>query len=156
FAWSFGKEPIAGVTPFCQMHSFVEAYERRDLAEKAESRRFGLKRPLRLGGQEYGTVTVSETASQPAAAAADGICMTPLRTPLAATGFTQTTLNLLASKFNDLGFMPMQGGAVSPAIAEREKNSALEPGGPLAVSLITGDFDLSGIGTVTHIDGRRV
>src|SRR5206468_1776541 len=29
-------------------------------------------------------------------------------------------------------------------------------GGPLSISLITGDFDLSGIGTVTHIEGKRV
>src|SRR5579871_3891170 len=31
YAWAFGKEPIAGVTPFSQMHSYVESYERRDL-----------------------------------------------------------------------------------------------------------------------------
>src|ERR1022692_3866263 len=30
YAWTFGKEPIAGVTPFSQMVSFAEAYERRD------------------------------------------------------------------------------------------------------------------------------
>ena len=29
YAWPFGKEPIAGVTPFSQMHGFVEALERR-------------------------------------------------------------------------------------------------------------------------------
>src|SRR5438128_7764756 len=33
FAWAYGKEPIAGVTPFGQMHSYVEAFERRDVAE---------------------------------------------------------------------------------------------------------------------------
>src|SRR5207253_7335441 len=37
-----------------------------------------------------------------------------------------------------------------------EKDAALEPGGPLAIAMITGDFDLSGIGTVTHIEGNRV
>src|SRR5258706_13649801 len=33
YAWAFGKEPIAGITPFSQMHGFVESFERRDLAE---------------------------------------------------------------------------------------------------------------------------
>src|SRR5262249_43329588 len=33
---------------------------------------------------------------------------------------------------------------------------ALSPGGALSVALITGDFDMSGIGTVTHIEGKRV
>src|SRR5947208_1679119 len=36
YAWAYGKEPIAGVTPFSQMHGFVEAYERRDLAEQGK------------------------------------------------------------------------------------------------------------------------
>src|SRR5207249_3216206 len=69
YAWPFGKEPIAGVTPFSQMHGYVESYEHRDLVEQAD-------KPTR--------------------------------------------------------------------------------GGPLAVALVRGDFDLSGIGTVTHIEGHRV
>src|SRR5438874_6665853 len=28
YAWAFGKEPIAGITPFPQMQGFVEALER--------------------------------------------------------------------------------------------------------------------------------
>src|SRR5207245_11735186 len=54
------------------------------------------------------------------------------------------------------GLLAMQGGGASAAIHAQEKNVTLEPGGPLAVAMVTGDFDLSGIGTVTHIDGGRV
>jgi hypothetical protein len=50
----------------------------------------------------------------------------------------------------------MQGGGASTKVAEEAKDTPLEPGGPLAVAMITGDFDLSGIGTVTHIEGNRV
>ena len=46
YAWPYGKEPIAGVTPFCQMHGFVEAFERRDLAEHDKPVRVGLRQPL--------------------------------------------------------------------------------------------------------------
>src|SRR5262249_24598333 len=49
-----------------------------------------------------------------------------------------------------------QGGAVSGKVADKEKDIALEPGGPLVVTMIRGDFDMSGIGTVTHIEGNRV
>ena len=42
YAWPYGKEPIAGVTPFCQMQAFVQSYERRDLAEEGKPRRVGL------------------------------------------------------------------------------------------------------------------
>src|SRR5439155_22834323 len=60
FAWPFGKEPIAGVTPFCQMHSFVETYERRDLTEKQTPTRVGLRAPLHIGDAVFGSVTVSQ------------------------------------------------------------------------------------------------
>jgi hypothetical protein len=52
--------------------------------------------------------------------------------------------------------VPVQGGGASARVAAEEKDAVLEPGGPLAVALISGDFDLSGIGTVTHIEGDRV
>ena len=47
YAWSFGKEPIAGVTPFSQMVRFAAAYERRDLAgeKKKQTARIGLATP---------------------------------------------------------------------------------------------------------------
>jgi hypothetical protein len=156
YAWAFGKEPIAGVTPFSQMHGFVEAYERRDVAEKAGPNRVGLREPLKLDGRQFDTVTVSEGFDDPTPTAADGLWMVPLRTPLCASGFTPHSLALLRDQCRASGLVPMQGGTAAPAIVEREKRVPLEPGGPLAVSLIQGDFDLSGIGTVTHIRGQRV
>ena len=41
YAWPYGKEPIAGITPFSQMHGFVEAFERRDADphQQADARR---------------------------------------------------------------------------------------------------------------------
>jgi hypothetical protein len=156
YAWAFGKEPIAGVTPFSQMHGYVEAYERRDLVEQAKPGRVGLRTPLRVGGQSFDTVTVSEGFDAPEPTAADGLWLMPLRTPVAASGFTGHSLRLLGDRLRGSGLVPVQGGAASGKIAEEEKDTPLVPGGPLAVALVTGDFDLSGIGTVTHIEGNRV
>lgn len=156
YAWAYGTEPIAGITPFCQMHGYVEAYERRDLAEKARPTRVGLRVPLTIGGKEFDTVTVSQGFDDPEPTAADGLWLTPLRTPLAATGFTSHSLKLLRKHCAGSGLVPVMGGGASAPVADEAKGVALEPGGPLAVALITGDFDLSGIGTVTHIEGDRV
>ncbi len=38
YAWPYGKEPIAGITPFVQMQDYVASYEKRDLAQKDKSR----------------------------------------------------------------------------------------------------------------------
>ncbi len=156
YAWAFGKEPIAGVTPFSQMHGFVEAYERRDLAEQGEPQRIGLRAPLHLGGTDYLSVTVSQHSGERPPAGGDSLWLTPLQTPLAATGFTAHSLNLFRERGRHAGLVPVQGGGAGAAVTEQERNVALEPGGPLAVALITGDFDLSGIGTVTHLEGDRV
>jgi hypothetical protein len=156
YAWPFGKEPIAGVTPFCQMHDYVEAYERRDVAEDAKSHQVGLASPLNIGGREYRSVTVSESLDGPEPTAADGLWMVPLKTPLAATGFTPHSLALLRKRFPGVGLVPAQGGGVSGKVAAEVGDVTIEPGAALTVALITGDFDLSGIGTVTHVDGKRV
>jgi hypothetical protein len=156
YAWAGGKEPIAGVTPFCQMHAYVEAFERRDLAEEGKPRRVGLRTPVTAGGFSFDTVTVSQGFDDPDPTTADGLWMVPLRTPLAATGFTPHSLSLLRERLRGSGFLPMQGGGASAEIADDEKNTPLQAGGPLAVALVQGDFDMSGIGTVTHIEGNRV
>jgi hypothetical protein len=157
FAWPYGKEPIAGVTPFSQMHSYVEAFERRDLAEQSKATRVGLKTPVRAGGKSFDAVTIAQSFDPPAAPKdEDGLFLMPLQTPMAASGFTPHTLSLLRDRVKGYGMLPMQGGAATARIAEEEKNAVLEPGGPLAVAMITGDFDLSGIGTVTHVEGNRI
>jgi hypothetical protein len=157
YAWPFGKEPIAGITPFCQMHKYVESYERRDIAEE-ENRpgRVGLKAPLHIDGQRFDAVTVSNDFDDPQPTAADGLWMVPLRTPLAASGFTQHSLTLLRDQFRGSGMVPMQGGGVGGKVMDEEAEAKIEPGAALSVALVLGDFDLSGIGTVTHVEGKRV
>jgi SpoIVB peptidase S55 len=156
YAWPFGKEPIAGVTPFCQMHGFVEAFERRDLAEEGKPRRIGLLTPVTIDGQKYDSVTVSQGTDAPVEAAQDGLWLVPLQTPLVATGFTPRSLALLREHLHGTGLVPLQGGGTTGQVAGAEKETPLEIGGPLAVALVQGDFDMSGIGTVTHIEGNRV
>ncbi len=61
YAWPYGKEPIAGITPFCQMHGFVEAFERRDLAEQRPSRRASACATARPStARTFDTVTVAQ------------------------------------------------------------------------------------------------
>jgi hypothetical protein len=156
YAWAYGKEPITGVTPFSQMRSYVETYERRELAEEAKAARLDLRSPVTIGGKDFGSVTVSESFEKPEIPPGDRLWMTPLETPVSGTGFTLHSLKLLRERAGAGGLLPVQGGGATAKIAEEEQNTTLLPGGPLAVAMITGDFDLSGIGTVTQIEGDRV
>jgi hypothetical protein len=154
FAWAYGKEPIAGLTPFCQMQEYVAGLPKKRPGG-GPATRVGLGERLYLGGKEFDSVTVAQGHEAPPADA-EGLWLTPLATPLAATGFTPYSLRLLRERCGDMGLLPVQTGGAAPAVTEQEKNAVLEPGAPLAVGLITGDFDLSGIGTVTHVEGDRV
>jgi hypothetical protein len=156
YAWPFGKEPIAGITPFGQMQGFVEALERRDEVSTGKPVRVGLRDGLRVGNREFSAVTISQGWEETQPREQDGLFLMPLRSPLAASGFTPDSLRLLSRRLGRFGLVPMQAGAASARIVEEEKDTPLEPGGPLAVSLIRGDFDLSGIGTVTHVEGNRI
>lgn len=156
FGWSSGKDPIAGITPFVQMHEFVEAYERRDSAELLRPRRIGLAAPVKVGGVEYDAVSVAQSFADVPTTDTEFV-LRPLRTPLSATGFSANALRHFHDRLGkSLGLVPMQGGGVQGKVAADVKDIPLEPGGSLALSLVLGDFDLSGIGTVTHIEGQRV
>src|SRR5262249_5265776 len=82
--------------------------------------------------------------------------LVPLRTPLAASGFTPHSLDLLRRRTGGLGLVPVVGGASSGNVLGGAKNGDPGPGGPRAGSLLPRDFDLPGIGPGTHIEGKRV
>ncbi len=163
FAWEFAKDPIAGVTPFSQMIQYVRSNDRRIAAESKEigSQKFHAANlpivPLidGLAGEDTETSWPSLPAAVPVAGG--GMAgMTPIVTPLAASGFTAKALSTLGDRLRPLGMAPMAGGAASERIIREEGDRPLVPGSPLSIAMVTGDFDLSGIGTVTHVEGNRV
>ena len=85
--------------------------------------------------------------------------MTPIETPLTFSGFSQRTLSEFGPMFQQLGMTPVQGGASaalnSPKPAADWK-TALQPGDAVAGVLVSGDMAVTGLGTVTYNDGKRV
>jgi hypothetical protein len=162
YAWTFAKEPIAGITPFVQMVEFVDSFERREGLAKA--RRFPLPEPLRLGdrtwteiwiGQETGGIAASAAHATGNPRPSESLHLTPLQLPLAGIGFTSHALQLLGERVAGYGLVPVQGGAVGnvkPAATTNE----LVPGSALAVSLVSGDLSLYTIGTLTQVVGERI
>src|SRR5438874_2589907 len=83
YAWPFGKEPIAGITPFGQMQGFVEALQRRDVVSRTTPVRVGLRDSLSVGAREFRSVTVAQDWDDSRRDAADALFLMPLRSPLA-------------------------------------------------------------------------
>ncbi|MFO0867180.1 MAG: hypothetical protein U0744_21500 [Gemmataceae bacterium] len=143
------------MTPFSQMHEFAASFEKKDCGENGPVRT-SLRSPIRVGDRQFDSITISSDFGDPQPTSADGIWMVPLRTPIAVTGFTRNSIAHFRDDFASLGMVPMQGGGVAGNIPDAEKNVPLLPGGALTVAMVAGDFDMSGIGTVTHIEGKRV
>ncbi|MEN6532693.1 MAG: hypothetical protein ABFD89_03470 [Bryobacteraceae bacterium] len=88
-----------------------------------------------------------------------GAIMTPIETPLAFSGFHEDVLRQFGSLFDEMGVVAVQGGAsgrVSGSTPAPGWRNALQPGDPVAGVLVSGDMTISGLGTVTYNDGRRV
>jgi hypothetical protein len=160
FAWEFAKDPIAGVTPFEQMVEFVRSSDRRIAAEAKD-----LDKHAGVGARGWGWSPAVEglgadgSASRPEPVSVSGASLAGMKaiaTPVAASGFSAKALAILEERFRSVGLAPMAGGAASKEVIKQEGDKPLTPGAPLSIAMVTGDFDLSGIGTVTHVEGNRV
>jgi hypothetical protein len=151
FAWEFAKDPIAGVTPFGQTVQYVRSNDRRIAAEALAKERA----VVRAAWVEL-PIDPAADLTPVRAAGASLAGMRPIATPLATSGFGPRALALLQERLGPLGLAPMAGGAAQEEIVKAEGDKPLVPGAPLSVAMVTGDFDISGIGTVTHVEGDRV
>ncbi len=153
----FAKEAIAGITPIGDMVKAGAGASPGDGA-RAETRPDLLGRFLQAAGDPGEPVPGSE---RPNHRQAEGMRLVsswagdlePIGTPLVCSGCDPGVLRYYAPIFEARGLEPTAGGggtdsALVPA--------TLEPGSAVGGALVSGDLSLNGIGTVTHIDGKRV
>jgi hypothetical protein len=163
YSFPFGKEPIAGITPFAEM---VEAT--RVETPRAPSARFrsildhgGLSAPLDRDAiaaafeRPLRAVVPGPFRGESLPASLSGAALQPLSLPLVFSGFDASAFEWARGLFASLGFAPVLGAGASSSAALGPLPD-LEPGGAVGVSLIEGDLDLSATGTITHIDRDRV
>jgi hypothetical protein len=85
--------------------------------------------------------------------------MTPIATPITMSGFTDDAVREFAPIFNQLGLTASQGGAggaLDSAKPAADWRSSLQPGETVAAVLVSGDMTMTGGGTVTYNDGKRI
>ncbi len=88
-----------------------------------------------------------------------GAMMQPIDTPLAFSGFHESTLRHFGPQMEKMGLRPVMGGAggadyeVKPS---KDWRTSLAPGQPIVGVLVSGDMNVSGLGTVTYNDGKKV
>ena len=156
----FSPDSICGITP---IESMLEIND-FDASRPADARTPGATAPSK-------TVAAAEMPNDLLArlvAAGVGVSglpqhaplLTPIETPLIFSGFSEKTMRAFDPMFSQMGITPVQGGGGAAGnlsakpVAGWEKS--LNPGDSVAGILVSGDLSVTGTGTVTYNDGKRI
>lgn len=151
YGFPFSKEPIAGITPIEEMLAIVTE-PAKPPSSSAPSIPFTQKMTiddlLSLRGPRLGAVP---------AASFNGSTISPLKVPLVLGGFSSSAADHVRSALGPLGFLPLlAGGKATVQDKTLQADLSVREGDALALQLVTGDLDVSAVGTATYVDGDKV
>ncbi|HKE22243.1 MAG TPA: hypothetical protein VKB88_07615 [Bryobacteraceae bacterium] len=157
---TFSPDAICGITPIEQM------LEIRDMDN---ARPEDARTPDRLATPNRAAAAAAmpgELLGQLVAAGASAgslpqqtPMMVPIEAPLAFSGFTADTMREFNPMFQQMGITAVQGGAAGDLHTNKPAagwEHSLNPGESVAGVLVDGDWTVTGLGTVTYNDGKRV
>lgn len=163
YGWTFGVEPVAGVTPIRSMLDDLErplpkmlhGYPLRVLPGEKVARAPSIHQG-RFSGKEYSLAQHSEQmASRALGSAGADSKLTPVDTPLLLGGVNETGLKMAERYLAPLGLHPLQAGGAQNKARKASARGYVD-GGALGVNLIRGDISAMGLGTVTRVEGDRL
>ena len=144
--WDLAKEPIVGVQPIESMLTLDKPRDGVPLSAFASA-------PMSRG--PISLLDARRDFGRPLAAPRGDSSMRALATPLAVRGVGARSIDALAPTLRALGFEPLAtpgAGGADRALAE---SATIQPGSVLAGALLTGDLEMTALGTCTEvIDGR--
>ncbi|MBZ5576588.1 MAG: hypothetical protein LAP40_08535 [Acidobacteriia bacterium] len=153
----FSPDAICGITPIELM------LEVKDFDSSRPSDARTPEKLLALGGLSTipgDPLAQFVAAGAPAPLPQPAPLMVPIEAPLQFSGFTSETMRAFAPALQQLGITAVQGGGAGSGLLTNKPvagwQHALNPGEPVAGVLIDGDLGVTGLGTVTYNDGKRV
>ena len=149
--WQYNKDPIAGVRPIEEMLELPT--EVRTTGPKAVD--LDAQTNIRWNASQLLAEWQHPTAHRPQRLTRQPSQLRPLATPLSVGGVDARFFDQIAPEFARLGLMPLQSIGAGAASGELT-NAKLEPGASVALPVVTGDLDLSAIGTVTEVIGDKL
>jgi len=172
YGWGFSKDPIAGVQPIRQMLGIPlpNPAAPANLAAQSPSQVEWTAMTAQLSGWSNLVANVfkcnsgmNNQDSQTQSENERRLGLMALASPLMVSGASPTVLHYLQRTLADEGLVPLAAGSASGGdeylggmTQIRPSVVHLEPGSGIAVPLLTGDVDMSAIGTVTDVVGDHV
>ena len=151
----FSPDAICGITP---IKSMLEVQD-FDNSRPSDSRTPDKVQQTRASIEVPSEMLARVMQAGGAHAVGESSLMTPIATPITMSGFSNETVKEFAPIFNQLGMSATQGGSggqIDSAAPAKDWRTALQPGEGIAAVMVSGDMTMTGGGTVTYNDGKRV
>ncbi len=153
----FSPDAICGITPIQSMLEIQDFDQSRPSDSRTPGRPAPRNNQAAAPGDLLGQLVAAGAVS--GGLPSDIPIMEPIEAPLALSGFTDDTLREFGPLFREMGVHLVQGGAGGDLRGSQPApgwEQALYPGDAVAGVLVDGDLTVTGLGTVTYNDGKRV
>ncbi len=149
---NFMKDPIAGVTPIAEMFEIFsrEQVRNQEINVTAQQTSANLKRYFYSHQFEKFDLFQLLTFGQ----AANFVEAKPIETPLIISGLSPSLHKIINHHLSDSNFILLPGG--KSAQVATKNGETIQPGSAIAGVVVSGDFDVSAVGTVTYRDGDKI
>lgn len=150
YGWPFQKEPIGGVTPIDSMLAELPDAARPVPVRPPWGAVGRLERPVQVGGRTYDEIRLTREPSKTTGKALE---LAPITTLLQTSGLDSKALERL-----NKGLQPLPMRAVQGFQGPRLQRGIppMVPGAAVGVSLLTGDLEIAGTGTLTWRQGNTI
>lgn len=163
YGWSYGTDPVVGVTPIVNMLAELKRPIRLDMfpgakplpslpraesTKRAPSKERLAGLPPYRGDDGVNAFTTIRAVGRQRAEASAPVGLHRVTTPIMLGGLQDSVAHMLAEELEPLGLVATQASAGG---SSRGGPTAFEPGGAVAVELARGDIAMTGVGTVTYV-----
>jgi hypothetical protein len=170
YGWTFGKEPVAGVTPIRSMlddlarplPKQIHGWPIQAAPHKPQAKRSARATPStanRFAGAvgDYDVGLHAKQVAKRRAASLSGASspVAPVATPLLIGGMGAGSVEFAKGLLEPMGLEPLQAGG-SGAGTDPNAPTRFVDGGAVGVELIRGDMSAMGLGTVTRVEGDKL
>ena len=150
----FSKEPVGMVTPIADM---LEAWD-ENLPKQASgySSPQTLSQSLKVDGKTVTQIGIDESGTQTSAIDDGVLYMRPLMMPMMVSGLSERGIEKLSELLRPFHIQPVAGPGGGSKEGSSDPEVKFVPGAAIGVSLVSGDIDMTGVGTLTYRRGNRI
>jgi hypothetical protein len=151
YGWFWQKEAMFGIQSIENMLEATRGHDAQVEAATSASKWLA-REPLHVGRRTVTAAVLASPDSGAGFADAHTIALQPMMPPVTCSGMGPQAMKLISDALEPHGLTIMSG----PGSKRDPVDVTLEPGSAAGVRLMGGDFEISSVGTVTHVEGDQL